>query len=322
MGIKDEIINRIKREYTVASICADLNITLEELYNYVVELRQKDKRYFYAKVCSNAEMMLSSHKQPENETIKITIPNGEFSWVNISDSHVGNIYDQLDRFRSLEDFMYNENIIMLVNNGDSVDGPEHEDQSIERRIPNLDDQLVEFIENYPYIDGFNAVKIGDHDNRDKTSDGYNFQSAIKEYRPDIKIYGNATGVFQVNNKEIMLCHDMKDKNISKAELLDDRIITYGHSHIYYNHSTYANGKPVIRIVVPSISNLPLHNGTTPGFLKFTVTCSSNQIVGMVIDNYTFEGKGSHILHNGSVDYRFPFENIKKEESNGKSRKRK
>lgn len=322
MALKDEIIKRIKREYTVASICADLNISLEELYFHIIELKKNDNRYFYPKICQNAEVMLSSQKQPESDMVKINIPNGQFSWVNISDPHVGNIHDQIDRFRSIEDFMYDEDIIMLVNNGDSIDGPEHKNQSLPRRLPDLQDQLIEFVENYPYVNGFNAVKIGDHDNREKTEDGYNLQKALTEFRPDIKIYSNATGVFKINNKEIMLCHDAKDSNISKSEILDSRFITYGHSHIYYNHSTYANGVPIIRIVVPSMSNLPLHNGRTPGFLKFTVTCSSGQVVGLVIDNYTFEGTSSHILHNGSVDYQFPFEETKNEEKNGKPRKRK
>ena len=43
MAIKDEIITRIKRNYTAENICFELNLTLEELYNHIYELRNERK---------------------------------------------------------------------------------------------------------------------------------------------------------------------------------------------------------------------------------------------------------------------------------------
>lgn len=303
MAIKDEIITRIKRNYTAENICFELNLTLEELYNHIYELRNERNIYYYANICSDANIMFSKKTDPLESDSVFTIPNGEFKMTFISDPHVGNIFDNISRFAAIEDFNDSNDIKVLVCTGDLVDGPKHENQSVDKRLNDLDSQLDELASFYPYMPRANIVIVGDHDTDYRTIDGYNTYKVLKECRPDIKLYGSASGLIKVNNKEIVICHNVKDRN-AQSMIIDDRMVVSGHSHIYYNHTSYVNNNPVIRLVCPSMSNLPLHNSTTPGFLTFTFTCSSNQVVGLLIDNYTFEGPTANILHNGNVAYQF------------------
>lgn len=317
MNINDEIIKRIKRHYSARDICADLNMSVEELYNRI-EMLKKSNIYYYSKVRTDGLIMFDSYKEPKEADTELSFLNGEYSVLALSDPHVGSLFDSIDRFKSLEDFAGENDIKLSICCGDLVDGPVHDNQSVDRRLPDLESQLDEFINYYPFFDFVNVCILGDHDTDYRTLDGLTVYKILKEYRPDIKLYGNKTGIIRINNKEILICHNIKE--VLRSEIADDRIILSGHSHIYYNHTTYGSYGPAIQIVIPSMSNLPLHNGRTPGFLKLTFTFSQGELVGLLVDNYTFESDTPHILHNGNVAYQFSVKH--NENSKGNSRKRK
>ena len=321
MYLKDEIEKRIKKEYTVEALINELNISVEELYLNILELRKSNK-YYYPNIQQNCEIILSKKKEQLDSDICLSIPDGDFAVLFISDPHVGSIYDAVDRFRAIEDFANTDkyNIKMIVNTGDLIDGPDDGTHSVARRLPELEDQLQEFIMQYIYFKGPNVCVLGSpkHDTSGVTVDGYNLYRSIKEFRPDLKVYGSATGAIKFRHQNIILCHDVSDKNV-QSRITDDSFVFSGHSHIYYNHTFYGEHGPVIRIVNPSMSNLPLHNNTTPGFLKVIFRFNNYQMTNVLIDNYTFEGATSHILHNGQISYDIPY---RQSEANAVSRKRK
>lgn len=320
MQIDDDIIRRIKKGYTVGAICLDLNIDPKVLYTRILHMR-KNNIYYYSKICSDANIILTAKKEKLESDINLTIQDGEFSIMFISDTHVGNEFDCIDRFESIKEFIYEDGTDMLINCGDLIDGPEHEGQSTSKRIPDLVSQIQLFLVQYPFLPIPNIAVLGDHDSEYKTESGYNICKAIRENRPDINLFGSASGSIKINNKEILICHSVKDPRV-KSKLTDDKIIMSGHSHIYYNHTSYGSYGPAIKLVVPSMSNLPLHNNTTPGFLKMTLTFRSYQLIGVLVDNYTFESASSYILHNGNVPYQFPIGcNSQLKNDNQRKRKR-
>ena len=318
MEITFEIIKRIQSGCTVENICESLNLTFEEFYLLVQDYNEKNVTRYYSKICHNADIIMSKNQEPLDSDVNLTVPDGIFSLVGISDTHVGNEFDTIDRFKAIADFINEENIKLLVNCGDLVDGPDHDNQHVGRRLPLLENQIEELIINYPFISGANICMLGDHDARGRTEDGYTVCKALREFRPDLKVFGSDSGIVKINNKEILLCHDLKNPNV-RNNIIDDRIVLAGHSHAFYNHTKYTTSYgPAIEVVIPAFCNLPLHNDRTPGFLKIDLTYSNGNLVGVLIHNYTFEGAGSHILYNGSVPY--SFEVTKKEQS--KQRKRK
>lgn len=64
MNINDEIIKRIKRHYSARDICADLNMSVEELYNRI-EMLKKNNIYYYSKVRTDGLIMFDSYKEPK-----------------------------------------------------------------------------------------------------------------------------------------------------------------------------------------------------------------------------------------------------------------
>ena len=285
MAINDEVLNRLRKDNTVSKICHDLRLDRETLFNIIKGFKENNL-YFYPKICSNGDIVFSQKKQNSDDSINLRVDDGSFSFVSISDTHIGSIYDAPDRLDVIKEYIDQNEIRLLVNTGDLIDGPIHENQSMEKRMNSLDDQIKEFINRYPYIDGTNVVVLGDHDLKYKTDDGYNINKALKNERIDLKVYSSGAGVVKINSKEILLCHDASDTRI-KSRITDDQILISGHSHMYMNNSRFTSYGSTIKVVCPSLSNLPMYNHNMPGFLKFSLLYRSGELIKVIIDNYVF-----------------------------------
>lgn len=296
-----EVRNLIGKEYTARNICNELNISPEELYNVLFALR-KDGLYYYPRPDLNAETLFTLKKVNSDDDLKFRVSNGIFSFIVTSDSHVGSIYDLISRFPALKEFINEYEINMLVNNGDLVDGPDHEDQSLPRRLHTIDEQVKEFSRVYPFICGTNIAVLGDHDLKYKNSKGVSANKLIREQRPDLKVFSSGSGIVDINNNKFLFAHDASDPRV-KGRITDDMIVFSGHSHAYYNNSSYEGNRPIIRIVCPSISDLPTYNYKTPGFLKVNLKFYNNYLETVVIENYVF--MINDIYYNGSVTYNMP-----------------
>ena len=311
MALNDEVLNRLKRESTASKICHDLKLDRFTLFNIIKELHDNNI-YYYPKVCSNGDISFSLKKPNADENINLRVNDGEFSFVSISDTHVGSVYDRVDRFDSVGEFIDKNNIKLLVNTGDLIDGPVHFNQSMEKRTPDLESQIEEFISTYPYIDGTNVVVLGDHDLKYKTHDGYSINKALKNERLDLKVYSSGAGIVKINNKEILLCHDANDPRI-KSRIMDDQILISGHSHMYMNNTRYTSYGASIKVVNPALCNLPMYNHNMPGFLKFNLTYESGILIKVVIENYAFIQNEIYLV--GTTNY------IVSENKNSYSRKK-
>lgn len=296
-----EVRRLIDKEYTAHAICDELHISPESLYS-AINVLKKDGLFYYPKTILNAEVVFTLKKENSDNDLNFRVSDGDFSFVTISDSHVGSIYDFTPRFESITNFLDENEINMLVNTGDLIDGPDHEDQSLPRRIHTVEGQVDEFAYHYPYICGTNVVILGDHDLKYKTYNNISANKLIREERPDLRVYSSGSGIIQINNNKFLFAHDANDSRV-KNRITDDLVVVSGHSHAYYNNTLYEPNRPVIRIVCPSISELPTYNNKATGFLRFILTFDSNYLRKIVIENYVFNV--NDIYYNGSVTYNMP-----------------
>ena len=301
MNMINEVRKLINKEYLTKDICEELRITPEELYS-VVEVLKKDGLYYYTKTTLNADTYFSLTKENSDNDLNFRVDNGVFSFVVISDPHVGSIYDNVNRFEMIKEFLETYKINMLVNNGDLVDGPIHEDQSLPRRLQLLEQQVDEFASLYPYMTGTNIVVLGDHDLKYKSKKGVTANKMIRDKRPDLRVYSSGSGIVKINNNKFLFAHDANDSRV-KGRITDDLIVVSGHSHAYYNNTLYEPNRPLIRIVSPSMSDLPTYNYKVPGFLKFSLNFDSNILYTVVVENYIF--MDNDVYYNGSVTYNMP-----------------
>lgn len=309
MDKKIEVRRLINKEYSSQAICNELEISPYELIE-IIKILRKDGYYYFPKTIDNAFVEFSLKKENSDNDLNFRVPNGVFSFVYVADSHVGSIYDMPQRFDTLGEYIECEEINMLVNGGDLIDGPDHKDQSMPRRLHTIEDQVEEFAELYPYICGTNVVVLGDHDLKYKTEQidetgrtkPVSANKLIRESRPDLKVFSSGSGIIQINNNKFLIAHQANDPRV-RDRMTDDMIAITAHSHAYYNNSLYDGNRPIIRIVAPSMSDLPTYNNKMPGFLRFNLTFDDNFLRTIVIENYCFVV--TDIIFNGSVTYNMP-----------------
>ena len=297
--MEDKVFKLLK-DNDAAKVCSILNISLYELFTIVDKLKTKQV-YLYPKINSQGNLFFNEKKLIGDEDTKLTVKDDKYVFLVISDIHIGSKYDDVNRLEIIKNFALNNEINLILNCGDLIDGPVHEDQSMPKRIESLDDQINEFMEKYPLEHGLNTICVlGDHDLKYKTENNDSINKSIKKYRPDIRVYSSGCGIININGKEILICHNSSDNRI-KQRLLDDMYMFAGHSHMYLN-KTYYNGIDYsLRIVAPSISNLPLYNHVMPGFLKVSMYFNDYDLTKINIDNYNFS-INNEILFNGSINY--------------------
>lgn len=289
----NEIINLINTNSSATKICDNLDISYNELFSYINELKNKGI-YYYPTYGNNGEIYYTLKKINSDDPIKFKAKNGMFSFIGLSDIHAGSAYDELKRLDIVNNLILTKDIHFIFNSGDNIDGPAHSNQSMPRRIYKLEQQISEFIRLYPQAyDLVTICALGDHDLGVKTVDNSTFNKILREQRHDIKVYSSGYGIIQINNKEFLLCHDASDPRI-KQRLTDDMILIGGHSH-KERSSAYFNGKGLsLRYILPSMSRLPEYNGVFSGFKKFDVIVENNVVTSIYDKTYIF-GEGNKLI---------------------------
>lgn len=301
MQDEKKIISLIDNNYSAREICEELSsssyeslFSYDDLFNFVNNLKSNGI-YYYPIYGNNGEIFYTKKKINSDDPIKFRATNGLFTFVVLSDIHVGSAYDDLKRLDIISDFILQKDIHFIFNAGDNIDGPAHTNQSMPRRIFNLEKQIEEFLRVYPQaFDLVTICALGDHDLGIKSYDNSSFNKILREKRHDIKVYSSGYGIIKVNDREILLCHDSNDSRI-KQRLTDDMILIGGHSHIYRNNS-YFNGKDMsLRFICPSSSKLPEYNGVASGFLKFDIVVENNIATSLYVDHFIFDSNNKIIL---------------------------
>lgn len=285
MEIKERVQKMIEKGYTVYQMCSELNVYPEDIYNVINRLHIQGL-YYVTKPTYNANAIFSLKSDNGDKDTNIDIEDGRFSFVAMSDVHDGSLYDDVERLDLLNDYIEENDINMLVCMGDIVDGPEHKNQSLPRRLNRLEDQINEIVQYYPYTGGTNVVALGDHDLDYKCEDGSTVNKQLRERRTDLKIYSSGSGIIKLNYQPILICHDANDSRV-KQRITDDMIVLSGHSHLFYNNSYYTPQGPVLKFVTPSISNLPRYNNNAPGFLQLDFDFQQNYLNNVKVHHYIF-----------------------------------
>lgn len=299
---KNDVLKLIRKNCKAEDICKKLHIDLRTL-SLVVDLLKADGIDLYPKFNAVGELFFGLKKINQDSDVMFTTDENEYSFLVISDIHIGSMFDAPERLKVIRDFANYCDINLILNCGDLVDGPFHEDQSLPRRINNLEDQLVELLEVYPQENGLNTVCVlGDHDLKYKTEYGDCVNKTLKKYRPDIKVYSSGSGNIKINGKDILICHDSSDNRI-KQRLLDDMFMFAGHSHMYINKAYFNGIDYSLRITAPSVSDLPKYNKVMPGLLKVTMFFQDYDLSKVNIENYNFDSDDK-LLFNGVTTYNF------------------
>lgn len=205
----------------------------------------------------------NSYKRPV--TSKLDIDDQKLNHTElcvVSDTHFGNIHNQLHLLNEVYQEAYNRGIDTVLHVGDMVDGnyPNRPEQPRQQFLHGYDEQTNYVVDMYPEIDGLKTYYIlGSHDETHYKNGQATVNERLSREREDMIFLGQDNGETSINNVKIALDHPgggssqyLSYKPQKRIEILEPhtkpKILLIGHYHKSYAFS-YRN---VQCILVPCL----------------------------------------------------------------------
>ncbi len=171
----------------------------------------------------------------------------------VSDTHFGNIHNQLHILNDLYQEAYNRGITTVLHVGDMTDGnyPNRPENPRQQFLHGFDEQVGYVVDNYPLIDGMTTYYIlGSHDESHYKNGQSTVNKWISETRDDMKYLGQDKGEITINKVKYVLDHpgggsaqSLSYKPQKRIEIIEShmkpKILLIGHYHKSY-HFLYRN----------------------------------------------------------------------------------
>lgn len=171
----------------------------------------------------------------------------------VSDTHFGNIHNQLHLLNELYQEAYNRGITTVLHVGDMTDGnytnrPESPRQQF---LHGFDEQVGYVVDMYPNIDGMTTYYIlGSHDETHYKNGQATVDCWLSRSRPDMKFLGQDIGEISIDKVKYVLDHPgggsaqgLSYKPQKRIEIIEShkkpKILLIGHYHKSY-HFSYRN----------------------------------------------------------------------------------
>ena len=180
----------------------------------------------------------------------------------VSDTHFGNVHNQLHLLNDLYQEAYNRGITTALHVGDLTDGnyPNRPENPRQQFLHGFDEQAGYVVDMYPEIDGMTTYYIlGSHDETHYKNGQATVNKWVDRCRPDMKFLGQDTGEIMIDKVKYVLDHpgggsaqSLSYKPQKRIEILESnnkpKVLLIGHYHKSYQF-VYRN---VQCILVPSL----------------------------------------------------------------------
>ena len=171
----------------------------------------------------------------------------------VSDTHFGNINNQVHLLNELYQEAYNRGINTVLHIGDLTDGnyPNRPENPRQQFLHGFDEQVGYVVDMYPEIDGMTTYYIlGSHDETHYKNGQATVDFWVDKCRKDMKFLGQDTGEIKINRVKYVLDHpgggsaqSLSYKPQKRIEILEShnkpKVLLIGHYHKSY-HFVYRN----------------------------------------------------------------------------------
>lgn len=229
-------------------------IELCNLYGKEISIQEQNNKYTFKK-----------NKSKSPITTKLDIDDSSLKHTEIcvvSDTHFGNIHNQLHLLNDVYQEAYNRGIDTVLHVGDLVDGnyPNRPENPRQQFLHGFDEQVGYVVDMYPKIEGMKTYYIlGSHDETHYKNGQATVNDWVSRCRNDMIYLGQDTGQISINDVKIVLDHpgggsaqSLSYKPQKRIETLESRtkpkLLLIGHYHKSYAFS-YRN---VECIIVPCL----------------------------------------------------------------------
>lgn len=252
--LSSRLLQLVKKQKTNREICECLGISINELYDELLKI--KNKGIFYSKKYysdGSIKYKYFSKKHglehtyyDQSRTIITDSKENEIKILLISDLHFGNILERIDLIDRAYNYCIKNDIHIILCGGDFIDGSFSKGS---QKISDLYQQIDYFIKNYPHDDSILTFGVaGNHDLSALEKFSINIMEVCNNFRHDIVIGGYNNTEIRLKNDKIHLYHHVEGGKISQTKA---PIILRGHSHKY----TIGIIDNCLNITIPTLSNI-------------------------------------------------------------------
>ncbi len=281
--INQTILNMILENASLNEICATTGLSNKQLFHRLNMLKFKgydfSRKYYYT---GDIAYRLKKEPDPDNEISLITGHNdNEIKAVFISDLHLANKKDRIDLLNQIYDFCAKENIHIIINGGDILDG--FFGYHLDKKILDSQKQIDYLLKNYPYDKNIlNFICLGNHDYSILKETGQNIETILSLKRHDLISLGYGIGKLNIKNEEILVKH-FKAPVAKHYNDTPERLVLMGHTH--RSQCVFSNNQA--HIYIPSLSNMQSEKNKFPfpGFIFATLNFNNGYINNIILNQY-------------------------------------
>ena len=231
-----QLITLIQEGKTLNQIANNLKLSHKQIYMRLRNLRLQGfdyiREYFYDGNIRYSPINLNDNTNKEISLITKSTDQ-QITIMLISDIHLGSIYDRIDLLNKVYDYCLQNNIHIIINAGDIVDGI---NIRLKKRHTSFDEQIDYALKNYPFDPSIlNFICLGNHDMDYYQNNNQDITNLLYNYRHDLISLGYSVGSINIKNEKLFVKHHISGYKPDKIP--NGNLILLGHSHkasICYN----------------------------------------------------------------------------------------
>ena len=280
------ITQLILEDKTNKEICQTLNISQQQLSNYLLNLKNKGvrniRKYYsdgsikYQTVSSMGSLNNYNYNKTIQDKTIITDDNEtSMKILVISDLHFGNKLERLDLVDRAYNYCAKNGINIILCGGDLIDG---DFSKKNQKITDLYKQVEYFLKNYPYDRNILTFSVaGNHDASILYKSFLDIIEACNNFRHDIIVGGYNNTVINIKNDKVHLYHHIEGGIIRKTNA---PIILHGHSHEFLIDRT----STTLNIAIPALCDI---KQMMPSVLELQLKFNNGYISDTIIKHIYF-----------------------------------
>ena len=218
------IFEMIECGYSLNEMAYMLKLSPRQVHKKIQKLINEG--YFISPIYyDDGSIKYSFEENNLKHTLNLSINDShKFKALVISDMHVGNSLENLDYINRTYDYARDNDIHVIFNLGDLIDGNFTRG---EQTINNIDEQIDRVLKKYPYDKNIlNFICFGNHD-YSAYKDGRDIGVALSQNRPDLVGLGYGFSLINILRDQFVLSHPLLNGDFKQ---IPNKLILEGHHH--------------------------------------------------------------------------------------------
>lgn len=264
-----KLIKLIEEGKTINEITDELKMSNKQILRRLNDIKMDGINYF-RNYQFTGDITFELNKTYNNGSKNITNikmkKEDEFKAVIISDLHIGSELERLDLMYKVYDYCINNNVHIIINAGDLVEGMNNY-SFVEKEV--YLNQIEHLLKDHPYDKNIlNFICLGNHDVDSLRKDGINLAKILLNNRFDLVPIGFGKGILKIKNDFIYVLHPTAGVDLTVDT---NNLILRGHSHKL--KTIYENNQ--FTFYVPSLSDIKqVGSSNVPTFLELNIKFSN------------------------------------------------